>query len=130
MSLFDGGPDDLTYGQALLEIADRISWPTELHKRAALRAIQIEHDLVPPDPDVIALTDPRDAELAELRASVAKLRAAEATAAKDAEFARLQAEVESLTAPPAAPPAVVPGTSESTDPGEPTPAKSSSKGRG
>lgn len=100
MSKFDGSPDPLSYGQSLVEIASRVSWPSEAHATEAIRAIQAEHDILPPDPDVVALTDPRDADLAAKDAELDKLRAdlaarqkKDAEAAKDAEIAALKAQL-------------------------------------
>lgn len=101
MSVFDGSDDELTYAEALLAIAERVSWGTEHQKIAAMRAIQREFDMVPPEPAVPThLQDSRDitlrnqdTELAELRKRLdaAELRKQVAEAERDA----VQAEADS-----------------------------------
>lgn len=101
MSKFDGSPDDLSYGQALVELAGRVSWPSEAHGAEVVAAIEAEHGIGldraaaeptfydPRDADLVA----KDAELAELRAKLAARERAEAEAAKDAELAELRAQL-------------------------------------
>jgi len=109
MSVFDGSTDELTYGQALLELAARVSWPTELHGREAIRAIQVEHDLVPPDPDVVISVDPRDAEIAAQKAELDKLRAEKADRDRTARAAEQESEIAALRAALDTPPAPADG---------------------
>jgi hypothetical protein len=77
MSIFDGSPDELTYGGALCEIVVRTSWPSEAHQAAALRAVQTEHGLLPAESeDPAALTgDSRDLTLKSQDAQIADLKA-------------------------------------------------------
>jgi len=101
MSIFDGSPDDLTYGEALDFLADRVSWPTEEHGRAVKKAIRTEHGMNTAEPEVF-FNDARDAtitaqdqELAELRRKVALQEKAEKEKANAAELERLRALVNS-----------------------------------
>ncbi len=98
MSKFDGSTDPITYGQALVEVALLAGWNSEEHRNEAVRAIQAEHGLLPPDPDV-TYTDPvygtlaaQDQEIAELKAQIAKNNAEKEQAAKDAELTELRAQ--------------------------------------
>lgn len=59
VSVFDGTEDEPTFGEVLVYMAERISWATEHQKNAAVRAIQKEFDMVPPEPD--SVTNPHDA---------------------------------------------------------------------
>jgi hypothetical protein len=107
--LFDGSDDDLTYGQALVELAKVGLFRTEQHRDEVVRAIQVEHDLVPPEPDVIAnLSDPRDitlrnqdAEIAALKAELERRnQAAEREAANAAQIAELRGQLAPAPATP------------------------------
>lgn len=101
MSIFDGSPDELTYGQALVELAGRVSWPTETHGAEVVEAIEKEHGIGldraqaevnaydPRDADLAA----KDAELVRLRTELAQRQKADAEAAKDAELAELRAQL-------------------------------------
>lgn len=72
MSKFDGSDAELSYGEALVEVAKRCAWPSEDHAREVVRAIQAEHDLLPPEPEPAAEpVDPRDAEIERLKAELA-----------------------------------------------------------
>jgi ATPase subunit of ABC transporter with duplicated ATPase domains len=104
MSKFDGSPDPLTYGQALVEIATRIAWGHEAQGIEVTRAIQAEHGILPPDPD-LNYADPvygtlaaQDAEIAELKARIAKNDAEKAQADKDAELESLRAQAAAQSA--------------------------------
>ncbi len=99
MSKFDGSTDPITYGQALVEVALLAGWNSEEHRNEAVRAIQAEHGLLPPDPDV-TYTDPvygtlaaQDQEIADLKAQLAQTAAEKAQLEKDAELESLRAEV-------------------------------------
>lgn len=73
--LFDGEDKPLTYGQALVALAQQVSWPTEKHRAEVVRAIQTEHDLVPAEPDRKTLyNDPRDLTLAQQDDEIASLK--------------------------------------------------------
>lgn len=90
--LFDGEDKPLTYGQALVALAQQVSWPTEKHRAEVVRAIQTEHDLVPAEPDRKTLyNDPRDLTLADQDAKIAQLE-------KQLRVAQLEAEVATATA--------------------------------
>lgn len=104
MSKLDGSPEPLTYGEALVAIAQKIAWGSEAIAYEVVRTIQTEHDIVPPDPDKPAFTDPRDAtlvaqeaELAELRAEKARRQAEDQKAANERELAELRAEKDAQT---------------------------------
>jgi len=101
MSMFDGSPDELTYGQALVELAGRVSWPTEAHGLEVVAAIEKEHgigaDRAQPEPVAF---DPRDADLADKAAELDRLRAelaardkADSDTTTDGEIERLKAEL-------------------------------------
>lgn len=102
MSRFDGSDEDLTYGAALVEVAQRASYPTEAHRNDVVRAIQAEHGLLPPEPDPTTgeIEEEADRKLRELRAAKARRE-------RDAEIAALEAEAAAAEAAtdPAAPPA-------------------------
>lgn len=92
MSIFDGSDKELTFGEALCAIAERVSWPTEAHGIAALRAVQREYDLLPPEPDRKALyNDSRDLTLADQDLEIAKLK-------KDLEAAKLREQIATANA--------------------------------
>lgn len=101
MSRFDGTSEDLTYGQALVELAARVSWPSEEHQRDVVTAVRKEHGLWQ-EPDYSA--DPEDLarareavrlsdENAALRADLAARKRAEEVQALEAENKRLAAEL-------------------------------------
>lgn len=90
-NIFDGSDEPLTYGQALVLLAERVPGFSEVDRRAVTDTIRAEHDLVLPEPDRPAYTDPRDAELAELRKFRDAKLLAEAKAKHDAELAELLA---------------------------------------
>lgn len=88
MSRFDGNHDEtLTYGQALVELAQRVSWPSEEHGKDVVYAIQAEHGLLPPEPE----DEPDQAEqvvIAKLKAKLAKAEAAASNGAGDTKAAK------------------------------------------
>lgn len=93
VNVFDGSDEPLTFGQALCEIVQRVSWQTEEHQRQALRAVQEEFDLVPPDPDPVAVyNDPRDITLANQDAELEQLRRQLEKANLEKELAVVEAE--------------------------------------
>lgn len=84
MSIFDGEPGELSYPDALTYLAERVSWPTEEHGRAVVKAIRQEHGVwiepeVPPEQ-----LDERDREIARLKQQIAE------NAAKDEELRALR----------------------------------------
>ena len=48
---FDGSDRPLSYGQALVLCAERVSWPDEILARKVVDAIRAEHGLTLPAPD-------------------------------------------------------------------------------
>ncbi len=115
MSLFDGEPGELSYGDALRQVAKIAPWNTDPQRESVIAAIEKQHGIGEFHPLTLAErasalpVDPMAAELASLRAIVAQLtgqapaapvvNAAPAQDPKDAELARLQA----LLAPPPVP---------------------------
>lgn len=78
MSQLDGTTKELTYGEALCAIVEKVSWSTELIKREVLLAVQKEHGLVPPPPTVLSQpNDPRDTTLANQDREIAERKAAQ-----------------------------------------------------
>lgn len=97
MSRYNGTDDELSYGEALVALAERVTWRTEDEQREVVTAIQKEHGIyvepeVIPDPEAIA----REKELAKLREDNAKLKAAAEAREKEAELAKLREENEKL----------------------------------
>jgi hypothetical protein len=85
--LFDGTDEPLTYGQALVAIAERLSWQSEAHQKEVVLAIQTEHDIVPVEDKPRSLAnDPRDLTLAAQDDEIALLK-------RQLERAELQAKV-------------------------------------
>lgn len=80
---YDGTDTDLSYGQALCLAIGRIPLGNQELERQVLRAIQREHDLLPPDPEPEPGTDAY--ELAQLRKQVAELQAQKAEPAAPVE---------------------------------------------
>jgi chromosome segregation ATPase len=66
--------EDLTYGQALVELANRVSFGSEQLAGEVRTAIEREHGLYV-EPEKIGPADPKDAELDELRAQADATRA-------------------------------------------------------
>jgi hypothetical protein len=101
VSVFDGSDEDLSFAEVLIYMAERVSWPTEIHKRHAVAAIRAEFGLELPEPDNERnLNDSRDvtlrnqdAELADLnkRLAMAEKRREVAEAERDAERAEREA---------------------------------------
>lgn len=89
MSTFDGTKEPLSYGQALCIAVAAIPLGSEERNREVLRAIQTEHNLLPPDPDIAVDED------AELHA----LRQRKADKDRSDEKARLRAELGDDTPP-------------------------------
>ena len=88
MSRFDGSPLPLGYGEALAEIAARVSWPSEAHGADVVKAILVEHGLY-----VVPEAETRAAEIERLRALKATKDATVQEAAEEAELAALRAEL-------------------------------------
>ena len=87
---FDGSDRPLSYGQALVLCAERVSWPDEILARKVVDAIRAEHGLTLPAPDEPTIADPKIAvihaqnqQLAEAQAELATLRAAQARRDRD-----------------------------------------------
>lgn len=90
-TLYDGDPNTpLTYGQALVLLAQQVAWPTSEARDEVVRAVQTEHDLLPPEPDEDPTEDDQDRELRELRAEAARR-------ARDEEIAQLRAQLAGST---------------------------------
>lgn len=86
MSVFDGTDEPLSFEQALCEMAVRVAWPTEKHATEALRAIQGQFDMLPPEPDALAtVADARDITL---------IQQDRALADKDRQLAEMRQRVE------------------------------------
>lgn len=85
MALYDGSPEPLTYGAALVEVAKRCSWPSEEHQAEVVKAIQVEHGLY-----VVPEAETRQLELERLRRLAAEADAVAAEAAREAEIAELR----------------------------------------
>lgn len=99
MSRYDGSPEPLTYGEALVETARRAPWGSEAERAEVLEVIQREHGLyqepdTSEDPEEVA----RAKEAVRLTEENERLRAQVAARAKDDELAKLKAENEKLTA--------------------------------
>ena len=99
MSVFDGSKDPLGYGEALVQVALVASWGSDARRNEVVRAIQAEHDILPPEPDAPVYTDPRDAtlvaqtaELETLRKEKAERDAADKATAQQAEIDQLKAD--------------------------------------
>jgi multidrug efflux pump subunit AcrA (membrane-fusion protein) len=97
---FDGSDRPLSYGQALVLCAERVSWPDEILARKVVDAIRAEHGLTLPAPDEPTIADPKIAvihaqnqQLAEAQAELATLRAAQARRDRDDQLASVRAEV-------------------------------------
>jgi hypothetical protein len=112
LNIYDGTDTELSYGQALVLLASAKGvFPNEPVQNQIVLAIQREHGLVPPPPDVLVQPlDPRDqtlrnqdAELALLRAELARRDKLDADAeGKAAEIAALRARLAPSPAAPAA----------------------------
>jgi hypothetical protein len=88
--------DTLSYGEALVELAEHTPFRTAAAKAAVIKAIQVEHGLyVRPQAETLEL------ELEQLRAMKAAKDKADAEAARDAELAALRAELGVTPAPAA-----------------------------
>jgi multidrug efflux pump subunit AcrA (membrane-fusion protein) len=99
MSKLNGGKEPLTYGEALVAMVGRVSWPNEEIAAEVDEVVRKEHKLWN-EPD--AVVDPEDIarqkELEALRAERAELLAARDRAAKDAELEALRKERDELAA--------------------------------
>lgn len=85
MSIFDGSPEPLTYGHALVEMAKLVPWRDEEHKAAVIKALQVEHGhYIVPEAETRAL------EVERLRRLVAEQDAKEKAAAEEAELVALR----------------------------------------
>lgn len=102
MNPYDGSPDELTYGQALCLLADKVAFGDATVGLQVLRAVQKEHGLTPPEPEKEEPVDPRDQEIKALKAQLQAAKAAELDALKSAAAAS--------ATPPA--PAAEPDTSD------------------
>lgn len=89
MSKFDGTAFPLSYADALVEIAMRVSpWPSEGHRDEVIKALQTEHGTyIVPEAETKAL------ELERLRALAAEADLKAANEAQDAELALLRAKL-------------------------------------
>jgi hypothetical protein len=58
--LFDGSEDELTYEQALVLMAEQISWPKESTQVQVVTAIRKAKNLALPEPDLPPTMDDRD----------------------------------------------------------------------
>ena len=100
MSVYiDGSADPATYGQALVYLAENATYPNGNIRAEIVRAVQLEHGLVPPEATPV-YADPRDktinaqdTRLAELERKLAERDAADAAAAKDAKVAELERQL-------------------------------------
>lgn len=85
MSVFDGSPLPLGYGEALVEVARLAPWNHEGHRDAVIEAIQREHGLY-----IVPEAKTREEEIQRLRLLAAEQDAREAEAAQEAELAALR----------------------------------------
>lgn len=82
--LFDGSDDELTYEQALVLMAEQISWPQEAIQVQVVTAIRKAKNLSLPEPDLPPTMDERDKALrqqdqviADMQRELAQLRKTE-----------------------------------------------------
>lgn len=97
MSVIDGTEEDLSYGQALVELALAASWRHEAHRDAVVKAIRDHHQLEAAPAPVAApavLVDPRDARIRELEAMVKGEPVPRAEDVADAKLRELNDEFE------------------------------------
>lgn len=113
-NIYNGSDDDLTFGEALIVLAQHVSFRSEQVGIEVEDAIRREFNMVRPAPDVLGnLADPRDQTLISqdekiraLEAELARRKHADAiVAANEDTVARLQREIEEATARHTAQPA-------------------------
>jgi len=113
VSKFDGTDEPLTYGQALRELAGRVSWPSQEHAAEIDAAIRKEFGIEQAEPDPKP-TDPQAYALGQASDRVAQLEAELARRDKAAAEARV-AELEAKLAAQDKATQVQPGTVEAGD---------------
>lgn len=84
MSLFDGSDNELTYPEALIEIAQRVSWATEAHQVQVVHALRKHFDMLPEAPEKPYYADARDQTISNYEAELERLRKAEKQREADA----------------------------------------------
>lgn len=107
MSRFDGEKGDLTYGDALIELAKVAAWGSDEKRDDVIRAFEKEFSIGYHHPDRVAQrkadepVDPRDAVVAELQKQLDALRSAAPVPVdpRDAEIAALRAQLVNKTVP-------------------------------
>lgn len=111
MSILDGdGTGDPTYAEALVALAQSVNLGTAEKNAAIVRAIQREHDILPPEPELAPGTPGYEAQ--QLRKQMADQEARMRD--QEAELAALRAQA---TANAAQTPAVTPAVTPAPAPG-------------